>query len=142
MVEGELTTTAKHRQTDAPKLIHLVRGDLDWIVMTCLEKDRTRRYETANGLAMDIQRHLNNEPIHACPPSAAYQFRKFGRRHRATLRVAAGIAALLVVATAVSTWQALRATRAEENTAAERDKKELARQDAEAISKFLTEVFQ
>jgi hypothetical protein len=55
MGEGELTTTAKRRQTDAPKLVHLVRGDLDWIVMKCLEKDRTRRYETANGLAMDLQ---------------------------------------------------------------------------------------
>src|SRR5436309_13748673 len=67
MAEGELTTVAKHRHTEAPRLIHLVRGDLDWIVMKCLEKDRTRRYETANGLASDIQRHLNNEPVVARP---------------------------------------------------------------------------
>ena len=60
MAEGELTTVAKHRHTEAPRLIHLVRGDLDWIVMKCLEKDRARRYETANGLASDIQRHLDN----------------------------------------------------------------------------------
>ena len=59
-----------------PKLIHLVRGDLDWIVMKCLEKDRTRRYETANGLAADLKRHLNNEPVVARPPSAAYRLQK------------------------------------------------------------------
>src|SRR5206468_7608287 len=74
MLEGELTTTAKHRHTDAPRLIHLLRGDLDWIVMKALEKDRARRYETANGLANDIERHLNNEPVVARPPSAAYRF--------------------------------------------------------------------
>ena len=59
MVKGELTATARHRQTDPPKLIHLLRGDLDWIVMKCLEKDRTRRYETATGLATDLLRHIN-----------------------------------------------------------------------------------
>src|SRR5437867_1805166 len=61
MLAEEKTTTAKRRGVDAPKLIHLLRGDLDWIVMKCLEKDRTRRYETANSLAMDITRHLSNE---------------------------------------------------------------------------------
>jgi serine/threonine protein kinase len=71
MYEGELTTTAKRRQTEPPKLVHLVRGDLDWIVMKCLEKDRTRRYETASGLSADIQRHLNNEPVTAGAPGAA-----------------------------------------------------------------------
>lgn len=59
----ELTTAARRRGLDAPKLIHVLRGDLDWIVMKCLEKDRARRYETANGLAADLQRHLQNEPI-------------------------------------------------------------------------------
>jgi serine/threonine protein kinase len=72
MLAAELTTTAKHRHTDAPKLIHLLRGDLDWIVMKSLEKDRARRYETANGLADDIQRHLNCEPVVARPPSRFY----------------------------------------------------------------------
>src|SRR5262249_41115023 len=76
MLERELIDAAKHRQTDAPKLIHLLRGDLDWIVMKALEKDRTRRYETANGLAHDIQRHLNSEPVVACPPTASYRLRK------------------------------------------------------------------
>src|SRR5260370_8594082 len=76
MAEGELTTVAKHRHTEAPRLIHLVRGDLDWIVMKCLEKDRACRYETANGLASDIQRHLNNEPEVARPPSTLYRIEK------------------------------------------------------------------
>ncbi len=76
MLGAELTTTAKHRQADAPKLINLLRGDLDWIVMKALEKDRTRRYETANGFASDIQRHLNSEPVSARPPSTAYRFQK------------------------------------------------------------------
>src|SRR5258708_25123094 len=63
MIEGELTTTAEHRAVDAPRLLHQMRGDLDWIVMKCLEKDRTRRYETASGLAIDIRRHLGNQPV-------------------------------------------------------------------------------
>jgi WD40 repeat protein/serine/threonine protein kinase len=113
MVEGELTTTAKRRHTDAAKLIHLVRGDLDWIVMKCLEKDRARRYETANGLARDIGRHLNCEPVFARPPSRWYEFQKTVRRHR--FGFAAGAAVFFVLAAGVltSTWQAVRATRAE-----------------------------
>jgi len=72
----ESTTTAKRRGTEPPRLIHLVRGDLDWIVMKCLEKDRTRRYETANGLAADIQRHLDHEPVVARPQSTTYRVQK------------------------------------------------------------------
>ena len=64
------------------ELIHLVRGDLDWIVMKCLEKDRTRRYDTANGLAADLKRHLNDEPVIARPPSTAYRFQKLVRRNK------------------------------------------------------------
>ena len=78
----ELTTTAKQRSVEVPNLVHLVKGDLDWIVMKCLEKDRTRRYETADGLARDIQRHLDNEPVTACPPSASYRFNKMFQRNR------------------------------------------------------------
>ena len=76
----EQTTTAQRRATEAPKLIRSLRGDLDWIVMKCLEKDRRRRYETANGLAQDIERHLGNEPVVAQPPSTAYRLNKFVRR--------------------------------------------------------------
>ena len=82
MDEGALTTTAQRRQTDPPKLVHLVQGDLDWIVMKCLEKDRGRRYETANGLVFDLRRHLNNEPVFARPTSNRYRLRKWARRNR------------------------------------------------------------
>ena len=94
-----------------------LRGDLDWIVMKALEKDRTRRYDTANGLAMDIQRHLNCEPVVARPPSRLYEFQKTVRRH--TFGFAAGAALILVLTLGglVSTWQAVRAMRAERKTA-------------------------
>src|ERR1051326_3003962 len=110
MAEGELTTVAKHRHTEAPRLIHLVRGDLDWIVMKCLEKDRTRRYETANGLASDIQRHLDNEPVVARPPSALYRIEKLVRRNRLAFTAAALVVLALVLGIVASTWQAIRAT--------------------------------
>jgi eukaryotic-like serine/threonine-protein kinase len=109
----ELTTTAKRRGTEAPKLIHLVRGDLDWIVMKCLEKDRTRRYETANGLALDLERHLSNEPVVARPPSWIYRFQKLVRRNKLAFTAAAALLAVLLAGVCVSTWQAVRATRAE-----------------------------
>jgi WD40 repeat protein/serine/threonine protein kinase len=112
MLAGELTTTAERRQTNAPKLIHLVRGDLDWIVMKCLEKDRTRRYETANGLARDIERHLNNEPLVARRPNTAYRVQKFVRRNKVMVTAVATIAVVLVLGTVASAWQALRATHA------------------------------
>lgn len=69
LLEADLTTTARCRQMEPPRLIHSVRGDLDWIVMKALEKDRARRYETASGLALDVQRHLCNEPVSARSPS-------------------------------------------------------------------------
>jgi serine/threonine protein kinase len=104
MLEGELTTTAKHRQTDAPKLLHLLRGDLDWIVMKALEKDRTRRYETANGLAADLKRHLNNEAVVARPPSTAYRFQKLVRRNKLVFAAGASIGAALIITLAFSMW--------------------------------------
>jgi serine/threonine protein kinase len=80
--DNDRTTIARRRGTDAPRLTLQLRRDLDWIVMRCLEKDRARRYESASGLAADIQRHLRNEPVSARPPSAAYVLRKLIRRHR------------------------------------------------------------
>jgi len=130
----ELTTAAKRRHIDPPRLIKSLRGDLDWIVMKALDKDRTRRYETANALALDIRRHLADEPVSASAPSASYRFSKFAQRNKTALGVAATMAAILVIATVASTWQAIRATR-------ERDAKEQARQEAEAISTFLTKLF-
>jgi tRNA A-37 threonylcarbamoyl transferase component Bud32 len=96
MTGADSTSTAKRRGMEAHRLITLLRGDLDWVVMKCLEKDRTRRYETANGLAVDIQRHLNNEPIAARPPSAAYRFRKTVSRNKlAFAAIAAVVLAIL-----------------------------------------------
>src|ERR1017187_771066 len=96
LVAAEQTIVAKRRHVEPPKLLGLIRGDLDWIVMKCLEKDRTRRYETANGLAMDIQRHLNCQPVVARPPSRLYRFQKMARRHKLVFAaVGAVIAALL-----------------------------------------------
>jgi serine/threonine protein kinase/tetratricopeptide (TPR) repeat protein len=91
-----VTTVSANRKSDPRKLSQLFRADLDWVVMKCLEKDRTRRYETANGLARDIQRYLNDEPVQACPPSPWYRLRKFARRQRPL--VAGGGALLLVIA--------------------------------------------
>src|SRR5215510_8962919 len=81
----ELTKTAIQRHVEPPRLLSQLKGDLDWIVMKALEKDRRRRYETANGLAMDIQRHLNHEAVLARPPTAIYRFQKLARRHCAAI---------------------------------------------------------
>ncbi len=105
---------AQARGTGPAGLPRLVEPDLDWIVMKALEKDRTRRYQTVNALAEDLTHFLGDEPVSARPPSRAYLLGKFARRHRAALRAGTGILALLLVATAVSTWQAVRARRAEQ----------------------------
>src|SRR3989440_9698713 len=77
-----LPSISAQRHTEPGKLTNLFRGEVDWIVMKALEKDRSRRYETANGFAADVQRYLNDEPVLACPPSARYRLRTFARRHR------------------------------------------------------------
>ena len=104
-----LKLTAQHRHTDSAKLIHLVRGDLDWIVMKCLEKDRNRRYETANNLALDMLRHLEQRPVWAGPPSVAYQFRKFVYRNKRMVTAAVAVMSVLVLGLVVSAWQWRRA---------------------------------
>jgi tetratricopeptide (TPR) repeat protein len=127
------------------RLSQLVRGDLDWIVMKALEKDRNRRYETASGFALDIQRYLADEPVTACPPSASYRLRKFARRNRFALTAASMVVFSLSLGTAVSTWQAIRATHAmhdaelarineaSQRSAAERRRIEADEQRAEAV---------
>jgi serine/threonine protein kinase len=97
MVQADLAKVSRHRRSEPPKLIDAVRGDLDWIVMKALEKDRARRYESAYGLATDIQRHLHNEPIAARPPSGLYRFQKLVRRNR----LAFGAATVTTLALAV-----------------------------------------
>ncbi len=137
----ERTLLAKARHIEPGKVNRMVEPDLDWIVMKAIEKDRARRYETANGLAQDIQRFLADEPVSATPPSAAYRFRKFARRNKTALRVAAGIAVLLIAATAVSSWLAIRATTAETLAQGRLLEKDAALEDAQALIAFLTEVF-
>lgn len=113
MADEQKTVVAKNRGEDLAELSRTLRGDLDWVVMRCLEKDRRRRYETANGLAADIQRHLNHEPVVARPPSAAYRFQKLVRRNKLAVAASALVLMVLLLGVAISTWQALRATRAE-----------------------------
>jgi tetratricopeptide (TPR) repeat protein len=101
-----LQILAANRGTEAAKLTRLVRGELDWIVMKALEKDRGRRYETANGFAMDVQRYLADEPVLACPPSAGYRLRKFARRNKRALATAALLGAVLLVVAGIFGWMA------------------------------------
>jgi tetratricopeptide (TPR) repeat protein len=100
----ELPNIAACRNIEPRKLSGLVRGELDWIVMKALEKDRNRRYETANSLAADLRRYLDDEPVHACPPSAWYRFGKFARRNEAGLIMAAVLLLAVTVATAALGW--------------------------------------
>ncbi|HUD45774.1 MAG TPA: protein kinase [Candidatus Baltobacteraceae bacterium] len=145
----ELTTTAKRRSAEAAKLLHQLKGDLDWIVMKCLEKDRTRRYETASGLAADLKRHLENEPVVARPPSATYRFQKAIRRNKLAYAAALAVAAALLVGTAVSVWQAKVALHALSETQKsrlaaqeERDKATSAQAEAESQHKAAEEARQ
>ncbi len=112
MLDVDLTAVAQRHGAEPPRLIHLIRGDLDWITMKALEKDRTRRYETANGLALDLERHLKNETIIARPPSSAYRFQKLVQRNKLAFAAAAVVSGVLVLGVIVSTWQAVRATHA------------------------------
>jgi len=100
---------AAQRHTEPAKLARLVRGELDWIVMKALEKDRARRYETANGFAADVQRYLNDEAVQACPPSPAYRFRKFARRNWRVVATVSLITVSLVLATIISLFYAHQA---------------------------------
>jgi WD40 repeat protein len=106
------------------RLTRELRGDLDWIVMKALEKDRDRRYATANGLARDIERFLNEETVEASPPSASYRLHRFARKNRKVLAVALAFVAFLMTGTLVSLWQAVRATRAEHVSNQERERAE------------------
>ena len=99
-----MPTLAANRGTEPATLTKLVRGELDWIVMKALEKDRNRRYETANGFAMDVQRYLADEQVLECPPSAGYRLRKFARRNRSGLAVAGLVLFFLVLLGSMAGW--------------------------------------
>jgi tetratricopeptide (TPR) repeat protein len=135
-LKGTLASISAHRKTEPAKLKKLVRGDLDWIVMKALEKDRTRRYETASGFARDIEHYLEGDPVEACPPSAGYRLRRYARKHRAALAAVAAFATLLVLGAVLSAWQAIVATRAEVRAKAESEKARRAAAEAQAVLGF------
>jgi serine/threonine protein kinase/tetratricopeptide (TPR) repeat protein len=132
-----LATLAAHRRTEPAKLTRLVRGELDWIVMKALEKDRARRYQTANSFVMDVQRYLADEPVLACPPSTAYRFKKFVRRNRGPVLAAGLVFLALVVGVVGTTWGLLRAEEEREDAV----KARLAETErAEEAQKRLTQI--
>ena len=137
LADSDRARVARLRGTDPARLSLLLRGDLDWIVMRCLEKSRTRRYETPNALADDIARHLHHEPVVARPPSGLYRFEKLVRRNRLAFAATASVALALLAGTAISTWQAVRATRAERTADLERAKAVGERSRAEDLLKFM-----
>jgi eukaryotic-like serine/threonine-protein kinase len=130
---ASLPSVAALRRTEPRKLNALIRGELDWIVMKSLEKDRARRYESPSTLAADVQRHLSGQHVHAAPPSAMYKARKFVRRHRAAALAASLIGIALLVGAVGTTIGFVNASR-------QRDQARVAQGNAEAVTEFLTKV--
>ena len=128
---GTEESASSLRRLQAKDVIEQLRGDLDWIVLKALEKDRTRRYDTANGLAMDIQRHLRNDPVVARPPSTAYKVQKAWQRNRLAFSAAAAVALALIGGISVSTWQMIRATAAEREQSRLRERAEAQHREAQ-----------
>lgn len=133
---GELVKTAQSRRADPRELVSLLRHDLDWVVMKALEKDRGRRYETANGLAMDIQRHLGHEPVLARPPTRLYRFRKLVRRNRVLFAAGGAVAAALVAGLGASTWLFLKEREARQRAVAAEQQQASLRHVAEVNGKI------
>ena len=136
-----LNEVARHRHVEPSELCKLLRGDLDWVVMKTLEKDRTRRYETANELVQDIQRHLRDEPVVAGPPSAVYCLRKFVRRHRTGVIFGLLVTAALVIGLALALIGFVQASR-QRNLAQEQHRRAQAnfQKAREAVDRMLTQV--
>ena len=141
MLGADLTAIAKHRKVEPPGLIHLVRGDLDWIVMKALEKDRTRRYETATSLAADIQHHLDDEPVKARPPGKLYLLQKLVRRNKLAFVAVTAVVAALALGLCLAGWALVRerAAHARAEAAEEAARTEATKQ--EAVNKFLNKMF-
>jgi len=141
MLDAERATTASQRQTEPTKLIHLLKGDLDWIVMKCLEKDRGRRYETANGLAADIKRHLNTEPVVARPPSRLYEFQKTVRRHKIGFAATGAVIIALLLGFIISTWSLLKERQARQRAVVAetkaKDEAAKSQQEAQLLERLL-----
>jgi serine/threonine protein kinase/tetratricopeptide (TPR) repeat protein len=133
------TTASERRRCDPRKLSRLFRGELDWIVMKALEKDRNRRYETASAFAADVERYLHDEPVQACPPSVGYRLRKFVRRHKGPVLAASVILFLLAAGIVGTTTGLVRVLAAEGRALTERDAKEVALQKAVAAGQVEAE---
>jgi serine/threonine protein kinase/Tfp pilus assembly protein PilF len=132
-----LKDIAKHRDAQPNELRKIVRGDLDWVVMKSLEKDRTRRYETANELAIDIKRHLDDEPVSAGPPSVRYRLHKFVRRHKTGVVAGLLVAATIVAGLVVSTVMYFQAEQARKKESAARTEAERQAMISQAVNEFL-----
>ena len=146
--DTRLTAVAAQHSAEPPRLLSTLRGDLDWIVMKALEKDRARRYETANGLAMDVQRYLNNEPVVARPPSRLYKFQKLVRRNRVVFAAIGAVTLALLVGFGMSTWFFLQERQARQRAVASeqqqirlREESDRLRQQAEFRQKLTTATF-
>jgi serine/threonine protein kinase/tetratricopeptide (TPR) repeat protein len=126
------STVSERRGVDGRRLARMLCGDIDWIVMRALEKDRNRRYESASAFAADVQRYLKDEPVEACPPSAGYRLHKYVRRNRRPLMMVGIVAVALMAATAVSTWQAVVARDAQHQAEADRKQAEADRDRAKS----------
>ena len=136
----DLSAVAKHRRIDPVALRKLFRGDLDWIVMKSLEKDRTRRYETAKDMAADIDRHLTNAPVLASPPGAAYRVRKFVRRHRVSVVTAAVVTIAMVLGLTLATLGFVQANREAQRANREAQRANREAQKSHEIADFLQEM--
>ena len=136
---AESTLSATNRRVDPRRLEKALKGDLDWITMKALEKDRVRRYETAHALALDVERHLKNEAVMAGPPSGLYRVRKLYVRHRRTFLAAGAVALALVVGVIGTSWALLQAVRAERQAAASGVEARRQTAVAEAVNAFLNE---
>ena len=132
----ELTRTALHRQVEPPKLKLLLKGDLDWIVMKALEKDRNRRYQTANGLGLDVLRYLQNEPVFARPPGRLYRFQKLVRRNQATFAAIGAVTLALIAGFGTSTWLFFREKEARHEVELSRNNEVSLRREAETQAKI------
>jgi serine/threonine protein kinase/tetratricopeptide (TPR) repeat protein len=136
--KGDTSTSAGRRRSEnAAHMARALKGDLDWIIMKAIEKDRARRYETANALAMDIERHLRNEPVLAGPPNPLYKFGKFARRNRVGLAAASVVFLALVGGLTAAAVGFRRASIERDNAVTARVEAEQARDESEAVTSFL-----
>jgi serine/threonine protein kinase/uncharacterized protein HemY len=134
------STISTQRRSDPRQLSRLFRGELDWIVMKALEKDRGRRYETASAFAADVERYLNDEPVQACPPSAAYRFRKFARRNKAAMTAIGLVSAALLLGAIISGYFALQANERAAEAVAEKTRAQKNLRGSLEVLDLLTEL--